>query len=256
MIVRADVDPAKAAETAVRACFANAGQLCISMERIYVNSAVYDAFLAHFIPRVLYMRVASGPGWDGDISCLISPAHLERVRAHVDDAVAHGATVLAGGRARPDVGQLAFEPTVLADVTEQMVLCRDETFGPVAAVYPVIDDEEAVRRANDTTYGLNASILTRDLREGRRLARRLRTGSVNVNEGYAASWGSTTAAMGGVGDSGLGHRHGEGGLLNYTEPQTIATQRLLGFGPQLGLDSRRWGNFLATAVGTMGRLRL
>jgi succinate-semialdehyde dehydrogenase/glutarate-semialdehyde dehydrogenase len=256
MIVRADVDPAKAAETAVRACFANAGQLCISMERIYVNAAVYDAFLAHFIPRVLSMRIASGPGWDGDIGCLISPAHLDRVRAHVDDAVAHGATVLAGGRARPDIGPLAFEPTVLAGVTESMTLCREETFGPVAAVYPVLDDEEAIRRANDTAYGLNASILTRDLRAGRRLARRLKTGSVNVNEGYAASWGSTAAAMGGVGDSGLGHRHGEGGLLNYTEPQAIATQRLLGFGPQLGLDARRWGNFLATAVGTMGKLRL
>ncbi|MGA0066959.1 MAG: aldehyde dehydrogenase family protein, partial [Candidatus Nanopelagicales bacterium] len=90
MIVRADVDPAKAAETAVRACFANAGQLCISMERIYVNAAVYDAFLAHFIPRVLSMRIASGPGWDGDIGCLISPAHLDRVRSHVEDAVAQG----------------------------------------------------------------------------------------------------------------------------------------------------------------------
>jgi succinate-semialdehyde dehydrogenase/glutarate-semialdehyde dehydrogenase len=178
------------------------------------------------------------------------------VKAHVDDAVAQGATVLAGGRARPDIGPLAFEPTVLADVTESMTLCREETFGPVAAIYPVHDDEEAVRRANDTAYGLNASILTRDLRAGRRLARRLRTGSVNVNEGYAASWGSTAAAMGGVGDSGLGHRHGAGGLLNYTEPQAIATQRLLGFGPQLGLDAQRWGQFLATAVGTMGRLRL
>ena len=256
MIVRADVDPAKAAETAVRACFANAGQLCISMERIYVHVDVYDAFLAHFIPRVLSMRIASGPGWEGDIGCLVSPVHLERVKAHVDEAVGMGATVLAGGRARPDIGPLAFEPTVLADVTESMTLCREETFGPVAAVYPVHDDEEAVRRANDTTYGLNASILTRDLRAGRRLARRLRTGSVNVNEGYAASWGSTAAAMGGVGDSGLGHRHGEGGLLNYTEPQAIATQRLLGFGPQLGLDAQRWGRFLATAVGTMGRLRL
>ena len=256
MIVRADVDPAKAAETAVRACFANTGQLCISMERIYVNDAVYDSFLAHFIPRVLSLRIASQPGWTGDLGCLISPAHLERVRAHVDNAVSSGATVLAGGRARPDIAPLAFEPTVLEGVTEGMTLCREETFGPVTSVYRVFDDEEAVRRANDTKYGLNASILTRDLRTGRRLARRLNTGSVNINEGYAASWGSTGAAMGGVGDSGLGHRHGPGGLLNYTEPQTIATQRLLGFGPQLGLDAERWGQILARAVGTMGRLRI
>lgn len=256
MIIRADADPRKAAETAVRASFANTGQLCISMERIYVNDAVYDEFLAHFVPRVLSLRITSEPGWGGDIGCLISSAHLDRVRSHVDDAVAHGATVLAGGRARPDIGPLAYEPTVLEGVTERMILCREETFGPVAAVYRVADDEEAVRRANDTAYGLNASIITRDLRQGRRLARRLQTGSVNINEGYAASWGSTAAAMGGMGDSGLGHRHGEGGMLTYTHPQAIATQRLLGFGPQLGLDAERWGHFLATAVGAMGRMRI
>jgi succinate-semialdehyde dehydrogenase / glutarate-semialdehyde dehydrogenase len=256
MIIRADADPAKAAETAVRASFANTGQLCISMERIYVNDAVYEEFLAHFVPRVLSLRITTEPGWGGDIGCLVSEAHLKRVQSHVDDAVARGATVLAGGRARPDLAPFAYEPTVLENVTEEMVVCREETFGPVAAVYRVGDDEEAVHRANDTAYGLNASIITRDLRVGRRLARRLRTGSVNINEGYAASWGSTAAAMGGIGDSGLGHRHGEGGLLNYTEPQAIATQRLLGFGPQLGLDAERWGNLLATAVGAMGRMRI
>ena len=217
---------------------------------------MYDSFLAHFIPRVLSLRIASQPGWTGDLGCLISPAHLERVRAHVDNAVSSGATVLAGGSARPDIAPLAFEPTVLEGVTEGMTLCREETFGPVTSVYRVFDDEEAVRRANDTKYGLNAAILTRDLRTGRRLARRLKTGWVNINEVYAASGGSTGAAMGGVGDSGLGHRHGPGGLLNYTEPQTIATQRLLGFGPQLGLDAERWGQILARAVGTMGRLRI
>ena len=254
MIVRADVDPAKAAETAVRASFSNTGQLCISMERIYVNADVYGAFVAEFGARVSAMTIASGLGWEGDVGCLISAAHLERVRAHVDGAVAVGARLVAGGRARPDIGPLAFEPTLLEGVTELMPVCREETFGPVAALYRVTDDDEAVALANDTTYGLNASILTRDLRAGRRLARRLHTGSVNVNEGYAASWGSTAAPMGGVGDSGLGHRHGDNGLLNYTEPQTIATQRLLGFGPQLGLTRERWGGLLARAVGAMGKL--
>ncbi|MGI9196535.1 MAG: succinic semialdehyde dehydrogenase [Candidatus Nanopelagicales bacterium] len=256
MIIRADADIARAAEVAVRACFANTGQLCISMERIYVHADVMEEFLARFIPRVLSLRIARGVGWGSDVGCLISSDHLSRVQSHVDEAVTRGATVLAGGRARPDIGPLAFEPTVLADVTEDMAVCREETFGPVASVYAVADDEEAVARANDTAYGLNASILTRDIRAGQRLARRLRTGSVNINEGYAASWGSTAAPMGGVGDSGLGHRHGEGGLLAYTEAQTVATQRLLGFGPQLGMDDERWGQVLATAVGAMKRLRL
>lgn len=256
MIIRADADIARAAEVAVRACFANTGQLCISMERLYVHHDVYEEFLAHFIPRVLSLRIATGPGWGTDVGCLISAAHLARVQAHVDQALATGAIALAGGRARPDIGPLAYEPTVLEGVTEDMAVCRDETFGPVASVYRVGSDVEAVALANDTAYGLNASIQTRDLREGRRLARLLSTGSVNINEGYAAVWGSTSAPVGGVGDSGLGHRHGQAGLLAYTEVQTIATQRLLGFGPQLGLDDERWGQVLATAVGALKRLRL
>jgi len=254
MIIRADVDPAKAAETALRACFSNTGQLCISMERIYVHADVYDRFATEFASRVSAMTIARDLGWQGDVGCLISPAHLARVRSHVDEAAAHGARILAGGRARPDIGPLAFEPTVLEGVSEAMTICREETFGPVAAVYRVESDDEAVALANDTSYGLNASVLTRDLRAGRRLARRLHTGSVNVNEGYAASWGSTAAPMGGVGDSGLGSRHGEAGLLNYTEPQTIATQRMLGFGPQLGLNRQKWGGLLVKAVSTMGKL--
>lgn len=256
MIVRADANPIKAADTAVRACFSNAGELCISMERLYVHDAVYDAFVEEFARRVSALTIAHDLGWEGDVGCLISAAHLGRVQAHVDDAVKSGARVLAGGRARPDIGPLAFEPTLLEGVDESMAVCREETFGPVASLYRVFSDDEAVALANDTTYGLNASILTSDLRAGRRLARRLNTGSVNVNEGYAASWGSMGAPMGGVGESGLGSRHGDQGLLNYTEPQTIATQRVLGFGPQLGLDRQKWGAVLAASVGAMGRLRI
>lgn len=144
---------------------------------------------------------------------------------------------------------------MLEGVTESMIVCRDETFGPVVSIYPVASDEEAIARANDTTYGLNASILTGDVRAGRAMARRLHSGSVNVNEGYAATWGSTASPVGGLGDSGLGRRHGEGGLLAFTESQTIATQRFLGFGPQLGLDPERWGQVLATAVGAMKHIR-
>ena len=256
MIVRADANPVKAADTAVRACFSNAGELCISMERIYVHDSVYRAFVEEFSARVSALTIANAVGWEGDVGCLISPAHLARVQSHVSDAVSAGARVLAGGRARPDIGPLAFEPTLLEGVDESMAVCREETFGPVASIYRVFSDDEAVALANDTTYGLNASILTGNLREGRRLARRLNTGSVNVNEGYAASWGSMGAPMGGVGESGLGNRHGDSGLLTYTEPQTIASQRLLGFGPQLGLNREKWGGILVGSVGAMGRLRI
>ncbi|MBU6311808.1 MAG: succinate-semialdehyde dehydrogenase (NADP(+)) [Actinomycetales bacterium] len=255
MIIRADADLARAAEIAVRACFANTGQLCMAMERIYVHADVHEEFLAHFIPRVLSLRIATAPGWQGDLGCLVSPEHLARVQAHVDDALSAGAIAIAGGRARPDIGPLAFEPTVLEGVDDSMILCRDETFGPVVSVYPVLSDDEAIARANDTAYGLNASILSRDVRAARAMARRLHSGSVNINEGYAATWGSTASPVGGLGDSGLGRRHGEGGLLAFTESQTIATQRFLGFGPQLGLDRERWGEVLAAAVGAMKHIR-
>jgi len=123
-------------------------------------------------------------------------------------------------------------------------------------VYPVASDEEAVRRANDTEYGLNASVVSRDHRAAQAIARQLRAGTVNVNEGYAAAWASKRAPMGGMGASGLGRRHGDEGMLKYTEAQTIATQRALGFGPQFGWSDERWGDTLAGAMGVMKKLGL
>ncbi len=254
LVVRSDVDVDRAAETAVRACFANAGQLCISMERIYVDRAVWDRFVPAFVARVRAMRVSTAVGWGADMGSLISGEQLATVSAHVDDAVARGATVLAGGRGRPDLGPYVFEPTVLTDVTDEMLVCRTETFGPVVSLYPVADDTEAVARANDSRYGLNAAVLTGDLRAGTAVASQLEAGTVNVNEGYAPAWSATRAPMGGMKDSGLGRRHGDEGLLKYTEPQTVAVQRLLGFGPPPGWDDRRWGETLTTAIRAMKSL--
>ena len=174
----------------------------------------------------------------------------------MDDAVAKGATVLTGGRARPELGPSAFEPTVLEGVREGMVACDEETFGPVVALYPVRDDEEAIARANDSEYGLNASVVTRDTDAGQRIAARLHAGTVNVNEGYAAAWASVRAPMGGMGASGLGRRHGDEGLLKYVEHQTVATQKVLGFGPPFGWSDERWGGTLVHAVAAMRRLGL
>lgn len=254
MIVRADADVRRAADIAARGSFSNAGQLCISMERIYVHADVYDAFLSAFVARIDRLRMSPGLNWDADIGSLISARQLARVHGHVLDAVARGAAVVVGGHTRPDIGPFYMEPTVLTGVTDSMALCDEETFGPVVAVYPVASDEEAVERANDTAYGLNGSIVTRDLAAGRAMAARLKAGTVNVNEAYAPSWGSIRSPMGGMGDSGLGRRHGDEGLLKYTESQTIATQRLLSFGPQFGLSHRQWTSLLAGSLGAMKRL--
>lgn len=256
MIIRADADPERAAEIAVRASFANAGQLCISMERIYVHRDVSEAFVEAFVRRTRALRLGTQIGWGSDVGSLISAKQLERVQAHVDDAVSKGATVLAGGRPRSDIGPYFFEPTILAGVSEGMVLCDEETFGPVVAVHVVDSDAEAVALANDTEYGLNASVVGRDRRAAQRVARQLRAGTVNVNEGYAAAWGSVRAPMGGMGQSGLGRRHGDEGLLKYTQPQSIVTQRALGFGAPAGWSDERWGEVLVSAVTLMKRLGL
>jgi succinate-semialdehyde dehydrogenase/glutarate-semialdehyde dehydrogenase len=251
MIVRADADVERAAQIATRACFANSGQLCISMERLYVHESVFDEFLAAFADRVRALTMSVGIGWTGDMGSLIAARQVERVQGHVDDAVSRGAHLVTGGRPRPDVGPYFFEPTVLTGVTEEMVLCDEETFGPVVAVYPVSSDEEAIEKANSSAYGLNAVVVTRDRARGRTIAQQLRAGTVNVNEAFGPSWGSTRSPMGGMGDSGLGRRHGDEGILKYTESQTIATQRFLGFDAQFGWSDERWLNTLAGALSVM-----
>jgi succinate-semialdehyde dehydrogenase/glutarate-semialdehyde dehydrogenase len=251
LIVRADADIARSAEIAERACFANSGQLCIGIERLIVHEDVVDDFLTAFLARVNNLRLKPGVGWGADMGSLISAKQRDSVLAHIDDAVSKGAEVLAGGRARPDVGPFYVEPTVLRGVTGEMAACRDETFGPVVSVTTYRSDDEAVARANDSDYGLNAAVLTRDTAAGTAMAVRIEAGTVNVNEAYGSTWGSTAAPMGGMKASGLGRRHGVEGLLKYTESQTVSVQRLMGFGAAFGRTDEQWAALLTTAVKAM-----
>lgn len=137
-----------------------------------------------------------------------------------------------------------------------MAVCREETFGPVVSVYRVRDEDEAVRRANETTYGLNASVWTRDVGRGRVLGRQIRAGTVNVNEGYGSAYASHDAPMGGMRESGLGRRHGAEGLLKYTEAQTVASQHLLGFEPRFGMSDERYAALLTSMIKVLKRTRV
>lgn len=231
MIVLDDAPLERTVEGAVRACFSSSGQLCISIERMYVQDGIYDTFVPRFVDAVQNMRLGAGYDMGYDMGSLTSADQLATVTAHVENAVAAGATVLAGGRPRPDLGPLFFEPTVLSGVTEASTCFGEETFGPLVSVYRFSDVEQAIERANDTAYGLNASVWSKSARRGNEVAARLHSGTVNINEGYGAAWGSVDAPMGGMGDSGLGRRHGSEGLLKYTEAQTLARQRLLNIAP-------------------------
>ncbi|MFE4516170.1 succinic semialdehyde dehydrogenase [Kitasatospora sp. NPDC056783] len=255
MLVLADADLDAAAEGAVRACFSSAGQLCISIERLLVHRSVADEFLERFAARTRALRLGGGLAYGADMGSLVSVRQLETTGRHVEEAVKAGATVVAGGRARPDLGPFFYEPTILDGVTPEMAVCAEETFGPVVSVYRFDTEEEAVAAANSTPYGLNSSVWTRDQRRGRTVAARLRTGTVNVNEAYAATYGSVGAPMGGMGDSGLGRRHGAEGILRFTEAQTIATQRLMPIAPSFGLDDKQFAALMTGGLRALKALR-
>jgi succinate-semialdehyde dehydrogenase/glutarate-semialdehyde dehydrogenase len=246
LYVADDVDVEVAAEGAVRACFAGSGQLCVSVERLYVHERVAEEFLAAFVRRTRALTLGAALDFTADVGSLTSAAQLAKVAAHVADAVDRGATVLTGGRARPDVGPLFYEPTVLADVPREAALTHEETFGPVVSVHRVRSDDEAVAAMNDTRFGLNASVWTRSTARGGVLAARVEAGTVNVNDGYVTAWAAVGAPQGGVKDSGVGARHGAESIAAVTRAQTVAVQRTA-YGP-------RWAGRAGAGGLGLGRL--
>ncbi|GIG30016.1 succinic semialdehyde dehydrogenase [Cellulomonas marina] len=238
--VAADVDVATTAAALVRACFASAGQLCLAPERLYVHRDVLEAFTAALVERTERLRLGVGLDYRADMGSLTSAAQLARVVEHVEDALSAGARLLTGGEQRLDVGPLVYAPTVLTDVPEHARLHREETFGPVVALYPVASDDEAVAAMDDSAYALTASVWTRDARRGAALARRLRAGSVTVNAGPTLAWSAVGAPQGGTGASGLGYRHGREAVEAVTTAQTVAVARgVQGLAGRLGLDVGR-----------------
>jgi succinate-semialdehyde dehydrogenase/glutarate-semialdehyde dehydrogenase len=254
ILVLRDADIEKAAEGAVRASFSNAGQLCVSTERMFVADQVYDRFVERFVARTKAMSLGAGLDWEIDMGPLISQDQLDTAVAHVDDAVAKGARVLAGGRARPDLAPYFFEPTILEGVTPEMTCFGNETFGPVVSVYRFNDEADAVARANDGEYGLNASIYSQDGRRARELATQIKCGTVNINEGFASAFGSIDSPMGGMRESGMGRRQGAEGIHRYTESQTVATQRGIKVAPNFGMSAESHAKLMNASLRLLKKL--
>ena len=254
VLVLRDADLDRAAEGVVRASFSNAGQLCVSTERMFVADQVYDRFLDRLVARTEAMVLRPGIEWGSDMGSLTSRQQLETVTTHVDDARDRGARALTGGRARPDLGPFYYEPTILEGVTPEMTCFGTETFGPVVSVYRFTDEADAVARANAGDYGLNASIYTRDTARGRALAAQVRCGTVNVNEAFGATFASIASPMGGMRESGLGRRQGAEGIHRYTEAQSVATQRLVRLSPMLGMSDETFATVMTAGLRLMHKV--
>ena len=254
LLVLRDAAIERAAEGAVRASFSNAGQLCVSSERLFVADQVYERFVERFVARTQAMSLGASLDWGLDMGSLISQQQLEVVEAHVQDAVAKGARVLTGGRARPDLGPFVYEPTILEGVSPEMTCFGEETFGPVISLYRFSDEADAIARANDGEYGLNASIWSQDGARARAIARLVTCGTVNINEAFGATFASIDSPMGGMRESGIGRRQGSEGILRYTEPQSVATQRLVRFAPMLGMSDETYAKVMTAQLRFMNKI--
>jgi acyl-CoA reductase-like NAD-dependent aldehyde dehydrogenase len=256
MIVLSDADLHRAVEVAVTGGLMNSGQTCMSVERIYVEEPVYDDFVKIMADKVSSLRMGppASPG-TVDIGSMTGPGQSEIVDAHVRDAVQKGARVLTGGRRRDGSGDF-YEPTVLVDVDHSMACMTEETFGPTLPVMKVRDAEEALRLANDSPYGLNSSVFTRDLDRGEQIARRIDAGNACVNDALT-NYFELRAPFGGWKQSGLGGRHGEEGIRKYCKAQTVLVTRFAPPRDPLGYPRTRVTSKLleATLVMLYGRRR-
>jgi acyl-CoA reductase-like NAD-dependent aldehyde dehydrogenase len=224
MLVLADADLERAANAAVHYSMQNGGQTCISVERVYVEEPVYDEFVSKVEQKMRGLRqgVPGGRG-EVDIGAITSPPQMDLIDEHVRDAVAKGARALVGGRRGDGPGDF-YEPTLLVDVDHSMECMTEETFGPTLPVMKVRDEDEAVRLANDSPYGLQASVWTRDTAKGERLARLIEAGVVTVNDAQV-NYVALELPMGGWKESGLGARHGADGIRKYTKRQALLVTR-------------------------------
>jgi acyl-CoA reductase-like NAD-dependent aldehyde dehydrogenase len=238
MIVLEDADVANAARGAVWGAFANAGQACASVERCYVHESIAPRFIERVIAETRALKQGLGTGDAIDVGAMSNERQLEIVEEHVSDAKQRGAKVLTGGQRAAALEGFFYEPTVLTNVDHDMLIMRDETFGPVLPVMTFKTDAEAISLANDSVYGLTGSVWTKNFRRGRRIAQLIEAGTVMVNE-VVYTHGIAQTPWGGVKHSGYGRTHGRAGLLELVTPQHIHVNRIsflpdlwwFGYGP-------------------------
>lgn len=254
MIVLPDADMDETVQGALFGVFGNTGQICMHIERIYLPESRYDEFRDKFVAAAEGLTIGATYDFGPELGSLVSPDHRARVEEHVADAVAKGATVLTGGRTRDDIGPAFFEPTVLEGVTKDMLAGSTETFGPVVGLHRYKTVDEAIALANDTDYGLNASVWSTDLKAAHDVALRIESGNVNINDSLATAFASKGTPSGGVKKSGVGSRHGDSGLTKYTDVQNVGTLKKQVMGARPGQDYDDYAKSMLSGLKMMRKL--
>jgi acyl-CoA reductase-like NAD-dependent aldehyde dehydrogenase len=248
MVVLEDADIDVASSGAVWGAFVNAGQTCLSVERCYVHQSLYPAFLDACSEKARKLRVGNAMDIATEIGPMIHERQVRVVESHVEDAKLRGARILAGGTRLRDLGPTYFAPTVLADANHSMRVMKEETFGPVLPIASFADDAEAVRLANDSDYGLAASVWTRDRARGEHLARQIKAGTVMVNDAVSC-FSISEAPHGGVKASGMGHTHGRWGMeemvrVKYLDSDLVPRMKKIWWFGYGGAFAEEMENFL------------
>jgi acyl-CoA reductase-like NAD-dependent aldehyde dehydrogenase len=225
MLVLRDADLHVASSAAVWGSYTNCGQVCLSVERLFVEEPVAEEFVRRCVEKTQKLRLGPGSDKNTDVGPLIRASHVQRMSDLIADAVQRGARVVCGGHPRPDLGPHFFEPTVLTGVDASMELFRDETFGPVMSIHVVRTAEEAIHLANDSEFALSASVWTSDTARGEAIARQLRAGTVMVND-LLSGFAIAEAPHGGYGLSGWGRTHGKAGLQEMVHVKYVDVDRL------------------------------
>ncbi len=271
MIVLDDADLEIASSGALWGAFMNAGQTCLSVERCYVHRSLYDKFLEACSSKIAKLRVGNGIGSEVEVGPLIHERQLRTVDEHVRDAVLKGARLLQGGKRLTELGPNFYAPTLLADVTQEMRIIQDETFGPVLPVAPFDTDDEAIRLANNSEFGLAASVWTTNRRRGEMMAKRIKAGTVMIND-VISCFGIAEAPHGGFKLSGIGRTHGKMGLAEMVQVKYVDTDLVpslpkvwwFGYGEKFRrqmdgfidlLFARSWGKKLKGALRSLELLR-